>query len=250
MRHFRTLDWLRAFAILLVLFSHWLSTFSWKEHPYYSWLGSVNSSILDFLQVPATMHLGVIIFIVLSGFLIHFPNSIKKYEDSEFVINPRSFIKRRFFRIYSALAEHLLVFKRSIIIRHIDFSLLFMMFLLFVLINNLYLGANQYIDKIGVIYFGIVVAVLILNFAKSDYLNSSSIISSSISRMLIFVAMISYSVYLTHVPVMDAITRMLSSNGVGMTPAVHLFLLLSILCCSYVYYKLIEKPSHMKAVKF
>jgi peptidoglycan/LPS O-acetylase OafA/YrhL len=93
-----SLDVLRALAALSVLAAHWISwTYGAIKHP--SWVqGSLDAALqfmLKFLANEDQMFGGVLLFIVLSGFCIHWPNAGK-------AVPPRwkSFFIRRFLRIY------------------------------------------------------------------------------------------------------------------------------------------------------
>lgn len=83
--YINSLDWMRAFAILSVVLTH-----------YFDFIAQVLLSTIWLSGV----HPGVLIFIVLSGFVIHYPHAIKLKKTSNYLIDTKSFITRRFIRVY------------------------------------------------------------------------------------------------------------------------------------------------------
>lgn len=336
--YLNSLDWLRAVAIVLVLFSHWSSVFLWKEHPYYRWLASINDFIVDFIQVPATIHPGVIIFIVLSGFVIYYPNAKKKHKDPYYKIQISSFIKRRFIRIYPSLlvvlclgllvvyfrgefsieeiiqngmlsafmlyafydtgepylnphlvtviVELVLYLQYLIVYRVYNLQMTGLVIVAFLFIPvslmyeynthwawhnlvsftpywvmgviaaELFVFKNKLIKKyidfslLLVLFFSYIVAVILCYLSEKDADFFSRYYSLTISKLLFFLAAISYSLYLIHWLLINLILDVFNSKNIGLTPSMHLFILLAIITVSFVFYVLLERPSHKLARRF
>lgn len=92
MLYIKRLDEIRGIAVFLVLFIHWLTYYKMDNTLYSSIMYGLLNLIND-LWDYGVVHGGVVIFIVLSGFLIHLPRvNNKKF-------NFFNFIKRRLIRI-------------------------------------------------------------------------------------------------------------------------------------------------------
>lgn len=92
--YIKTLDWVRGFAILSVVLTHFFEGFA--------------DFMLNTLWLSG-IHPGVIIFIVLSGFVIHYPHAVKLKNDPKYLINIKSFVIRRIIRIYPVLVIVLII---------------------------------------------------------------------------------------------------------------------------------------------
>lgn len=92
-----TIDLLRGVAVLLVLFTHW-STY-WDYTLFlvrHSWIDKI-LSFFSFTIHIGSIHPGVLIFIVLSGFIIHLTTSYTPRNNLSFFKN---YIEKRFLRIF------------------------------------------------------------------------------------------------------------------------------------------------------
>jgi peptidoglycan/LPS O-acetylase OafA/YrhL len=94
------IDEIRGLAAFMVVFTHWTTYFRWEGHPYLSNLRWINEAYTTFISISGTIHPGVLVFIVLSGFVIHYPQALKG-ESAGFKLT--HFLKKRFLRIYPPL---------------------------------------------------------------------------------------------------------------------------------------------------